>query len=275
MLMLESALADPWTALGVGVGVEAETSLGVGLGLGLGVPVAIGGEITPGSLLGAYRRGLFCQPRTDPEQIELNRALYEPDVRSGDIPVLPGGGDPYALLWWSPPVRYVIPADGVRLGRTSRRAIRACGWTTSVDTDFDAVITACRGEREPRWITDELITALRTLHAAAWVRTIEVRDGDRLVGGLFGCALDGVFVMDSAFHIEPEAAKVAIADLARRTRAGRITLLDTQVRTEYTVRMGATAQPRDEYLARLGAQGNPGVISAGTSFARDLVPVVP
>jgi len=263
MSVLEAALADPWA--------DMQTVQGIGLGPGLGVPVAIGGHITAGALLGAYRGAIFCQPRSDPEQVALNRDLYEPDVRSGDIPVLPGDGDPYSVLWWSPPERYVIPVCGVRLGRTSRRALRSCTWTTTVDADFEGVLAACRGEREPRWITDDLIAALRELHAAGWARSVEVWDGDRLIGGLFGCALAGVFVMDSAFHREPEAAKVAIADLARRAAGNGIRLLDTQVRTEYTVRMGAFPLPRAEYLAHLSADDGPGVIDTHAGTVQDLL----
>lgn len=259
MRLLESVSSDPWQDIEVGPG--------------LGAPVAIGGQITADSLLGAYRRAMFCQPRTDPEQIALNRSLYSPDVSSGDIPTLPGDGDPYAALWWSPQVRYVIPTNEVRLGRTSRRTLRNSAWTTTVDTDFDGVIRACRGEREPRWLTDELISALRELWGARWVRTVEVWDDTRLVGGLFGCALAGVFIMDSAFHVEPEAAKVAIADLGRRAAGGGITLLDTQVRSEYTVRMGAREMPRDEYLERLKVYGGQGTVDARPGYARDLVAV--
>ena len=263
MLVMETELADPWS--------DTQPIQGVGLGLGLGVPVAVGGRVTAGALLGAYRRAIFCQPRSDPGQIAMNRDLYGPDVRSGDIPVLPGDGDPYSVLWWSPLDRYVIPVGGVRLGRTSRRALRTCTWTTTVDADFEGVLSACRGEREPRWITDDLVAALRDLHAAGWARSIEVWDGERLVGGLFGCALAGVFVMDSAFHVEPEAAKVAIADLARRAAGHGISLLDTQVRTEYTVRMGAFALPRAAYLARLAGDGGPGVIDTRVGSAQDLL----
>jgi leucyl/phenylalanyl-tRNA---protein transferase len=257
MSLLTHVSTDPW--------------LGTELGSGLGAPAAVGGQITAGSLLGAYRRGIFCQPRTDPGQIALNHTLYAPDVDAGDIPVLPGDGNPYATLWWSPPVRYVIPVDDVHLGRSSRRTLRGSVWTTSMDTDFDGVITACRGEREPRWITDELVNALRQLWEARWVRTIEVWNGSHLVGGLFGCALAGVFIMDSAFHTEPEAAKVAIADLGRRACAGNISLLDTQVRTEYTVRMGAREMHRAEYLRRLDVHGGQGQVEAGIGRAQDVL----
>jgi leucyl/phenylalanyl-tRNA---protein transferase len=261
MLQLERVSADPWLDVEVGPGFAA--------------PVAIGGRITAESLLGAYHRAMFCQPRTDPEQIELNRMLYSPDVSSGDIPILPGDGDPYSTLWWSPQTRYVIPAAEVRLGRTSRRSLRNSTWTTTVDTDFEGVIAGCRADREPCWLTGGLVSALRDLWEAGWVRTIEVWDGARLIGGLFGCALAGVFIMDSAFHLDPEAAKVAIADLGRRTAGGGISLLDTQVRTEYTVRMGAREMPRDEYLDRLDVYKGQGAVDGGLGYARDLLAATP
>ncbi|HEY3871337.1 MAG TPA: hypothetical protein VGM10_23455 [Actinocrinis sp.] len=244
----------------------------VELGFGLGAPVAIGGRLTPERLLAGYHRALFCQSRTDAGEIETNRALYGPDVRAGDITVLPGDADPYSLLWWSPEVRYVMRVDEVCLGRTSRRTLRTSTWTTTVDADFDGVIAGCRGDREPCWITDELVAALRVLRNRGWVRTVEVWDGDRLVGGLFGCALDGVFVMDSAFHVEPEAAKAAIADLARRLAPGGTTLMDAQVKTDYTVRMGAHAMPRHEYLDCIGTSRASGALVGGTHAVRDLVP---
>jgi len=254
-------LDDPWT--------------GVRLGDGYGVPVAIGGELTPGAILGAHRRAVFCQARSDPQQITESKAIYTPDVTAGDVPVLPGSGpgSPYAILWWSPAVRYVIRPDRVHLGRTLRRSIRGSGWHTTLDQDFDGVMAGCRGDREPRWMTDELIGALHVLADAGCVHTVEVWDRGDLVGGLFGCAVGGVFVMESAFHRVPGAAKVAVADLACRVAGSGITLLDTEVKSDYTVRMGAFAMPRDDYLAHLRARARPGAIHSGRRDVRDLLDV--
>lgn len=252
-------LTDPWT--------------GVQLGDGYGVPVAIGGDLTPGAILGAHHRAVFCQARSDQRQITESEATYAPDVSAGDIPVLPstGMGSPYGILWWSPPVRYVIPPASVRLGRSLRRSIRDSDWHTTLNTDFDGVMAGCRGDREPRWMTDDLIEALRVLATAGWVHTIEVWDGSDLIGGLFGCAVGGVFIMESAFHRAPDAAKVAVADLASRVAGGSITLLDTEVKSDYTVRMGAFAMSREDYLARLRARNGPGVVRGGRRAARDLL----
>ena len=242
----------------------------VELGSGIGVPAVIGGELTPQALQGAYRRGLFCQPRCAPEQIARNEAMYGPDVRAGHIPVLPGSGSPYATLWWYPSARYVIPADGIRIGRTLRRTIRNSGWTTTLDADFDGVIAGCRGDREPRWITDELVAVQRALRDAGWTRTIEVWDGGQLIGGLYGCIVGRAFILDSAFRLRPDAAKVAIAAAGHRAAAGGFALLDAQVRTEYTVRMGASPMPRADYLAELRRRADPGTLPGGVLPAASL-----
>ncbi|MEV3853179.1 leucyl/phenylalanyl-tRNA--protein transferase [Streptomyces sp. NPDC050095] len=232
------------------------------LGSGLGVPVAVGGDLTAESVLAAHLRGVFCLPRSETSDIADNEATYAPDVEAGDIRLLPCASNPYSILWWSPHMRYVIPTAELALGRTTRQALRPRPWTTTVNADFDGVLNACRGTRRPRWITEPLMSSLRELRQDGWAKSIEVWDGDQLVGGLFGLALNRVFVMSSAFHRQPNAAKAAMADLARRTAAGNIRLLDAQVRTEYTVRLGSRAIPRAEYLQWLDpAERDPGILA--------------
>lgn len=256
MTAIAPRLADPWS--------------GIELGPAIGVPAAIGGELTPQTLMAAYHRGLLCQPRSDPAEISRNEVAYGPDVRAGHIPVLPGAGNPYALLWWSPHDRYVIPAERIHIGRTLRRAIRDCSWTTTVDADFAGVMAGCRGHREPRWLTDELIAVHEALRSQGKTRTVEVWEGSRLIGGLFGRSLGKVFIMDSAFHVKPHASKVAIADLSRRAAAAGYALLDAQVRTEYTIQLGAVPISSREYLAQL-RHADPGVIDTGARAAYSLL----
>ncbi|MEU5161180.1 leucyl/phenylalanyl-tRNA--protein transferase [Streptomyces sp. NPDC020875] len=245
----------------------------IALGHGLGIPAAIGGDLTPESVLNAHLRGVFCLPRSAPEDIADNEATYSPDVQAGDIPLLASTTNPYSTLWWSPPTRYVLPTSEVTLGRTVRRTIRAHHWTTSVNEDFEGVLEACRGSRKPRWITPALTDSLHVLHDQGWIHSIEVWEDNHLIGGLFGFALHKVFVMSSAFHTRPDAAKIAIADLARRTTAGSIRLLDAQVKTDYTLRLGARGIPRDEYQQWLTpAQPEPGRLTTGREHAGCLLP---
>jgi leucyl/phenylalanyl-tRNA--protein transferase len=236
-------LPDPWRA--------------VTLGAGLGVPVAIGGEITPAAILWAYRRGLFCQPRSVPAEIAEYESLYGVDVRAGDVPVLSGDGNPYAVTWWSPRIRYYIPVAGIKINRSLRATLRRCGWTATADLAFDRVITACRNDRSPTWLTDELVSAMCTLHADGWAHSVEVWEADDLVGGLFGCAIGKAFVLDSGFHCRPDAVKAAVIDLASRCAAAGLEILDTQVRSEYTIRLGATSMRREEYLSYVAGGSHP------------------
>lgn len=222
------------------------------LGEGLGVPVAIGGELTPGALAGAHRRAIFCMPRSDERQIAENESLYGPDVAAGDIPLLPSDDNPYRLLWWSPAVRYVIFPGALRIGRSARRSIRCSAWTTTLDQYFDGVMTGCRDGREPRWMTDELIQALSALAYAGYVHTVEVWEASELVGGVFGFSAGGVLVMESMFHRRPDAAKIAVVDMAVRAADAGYSLLDTEVKSDYTVRMGAVPLPRADYLKHIG-----------------------
>ncbi|MFF2013143.1 leucyl/phenylalanyl-tRNA--protein transferase [Streptomyces sp. NPDC058195] len=241
------------------------------LGMGLGVPVAIGGDLSPESLLAAHHHGVFCLPRSEADDLAEAEATYSPDVQTGDIPVLPSTANPYGTQWWSPYLRYVIPTDEIRLGRTVRKKIRGSSWTTRVNEDFTGVLDACRGDRKPRWITETLVDCLKDLHQDGWVKSIEVWEGGDLIGGLFGFALDQVFVMSSTFSRRPHAAKIAIADLARRTDLGNIRLLDAQGHNDYTVSVGARGIPRAEYLQRLGPAGPPGVLDEQPADARRLL----
>jgi|SRR5579875_522973 len=241
------------------------------LGLGLGVPAALGGQISPESLLGAQRRAIFCQPREDQADIDLNKQIYAPDVKAGDIPILSGGIDPYATLWWSPATRYVIPVEQVRVGRSLRRTLRTCNWNTSLDRDFNGVIAGCREGRSPRWITDQMVAGLRTLHQSGWVHTAEVWDREDLIAGVFGYAIGSVFVMESSFHRKRDAGKVAIVDLACRSRAGGLALLDFEVESEYAVGLGACPLAREDYLRYLQTSSAPSVLDANVEHVSRLI----
>ena len=102
-------------------------------------------------------------------------------------------------------------------------------------------------------MTDELIDALRALAAANLVHTVEVWAGDELVGGLFGVTIGAVFIMESGFHCRRDAGKVAVADLASRLAGAGFTLIDTELKNDYLVEMGAFAMPRAEYFTHLHA----------------------
>ncbi|MFC5662278.1 leucyl/phenylalanyl-tRNA--protein transferase [Kitasatospora misakiensis] len=237
-------------------------------------PAAFGGDLAPGTLLAAYRHGLFPLPAADDYASAFNEARHEEAVLAGRITLLPGSGsgsgsgsgtgtgtddaDPYALAWWSPDPRPVLAADGVRLGRKLSRMLRnRLEWWTTADTAFEEVLAACAEGRQPPWLTADLREALVGLHRLGAAHSAEVWEGGELVGGVFGVAAGPVLSLDSMFHRRPDAARVAVADLAARFDAAGGRLLDAQWDSPHVRSLGATPQPRARYLAALtdGAGG--------------------
>lgn len=220
-------------------------------------PVAFGADLRPDLLLAAYRCGLFPVPAADEYAAAFNEARWE------GAPLLPGAGpDPYALAWWSPDPRPVLATDGVRLGsRLARRLRNRPSWWTSADRAFERVVTACAEGREPPWLTAELRVVLAELHRRGQAHSVEVWEDGDLVGGVYGVRAGPVLSLDSMFHRRPDAARVAVADLARRFAAAGGRLLDAQWDSPHVRSLGAVPMARAQYLLRLAAAGVPGPLS--------------
>jgi leucyl/phenylalanyl-tRNA--protein transferase len=188
--------------------------------------VGIGADLEPGTILAAYRQGLFPMP-----------------VRR-----------PRALAWWSPDPRGVVPLDGLRVSRSLRKA--CARFEVRVDTAFDDVITACADPRRPHgWIDRKVQEAYRRLHRLGWAHSVETWTAEgELAGGLYGIAIGGLFAGESMFHHRADASKVALVGLVERLRAGPAgddALLDVQWTTDHLVSLGAVDVARPDYLARL------------------------
>ncbi|MEZ5181397.1 MAG: leucyl/phenylalanyl-tRNA--protein transferase [Acidimicrobiales bacterium] len=190
--------------------------------------VAVGADLEPGTLLAAYRSGLFPMP-----------------IRRGR-----------AVGWWSPDPRGVLPLDGLRVSRSLRKA--CARFEIRIDTAFDEVIEACADPRRPHgWIDRRIRAAYRTLHDLGWVHSVEAwTDDGRLAGGLYGVAVGGLFAGESMFHRETDASKVALVALVDLLRAGAAAeagaaLLDVQWTTDHLRSLGAVDLPRSAYLTRL------------------------
>jgi leucyl/phenylalanyl-tRNA--protein transferase len=215
-------------------------------------PVAFGHELSPEGLLAAYRSGLYPFPTDSLEHQLLNELTYESDVDSGRIALLAGSGEPYAVAWWSPDPRPLIHTDRAHLQRSLRQRLRnQLDWTTTMDVCFDRVVHQCRAGRSRRWLTDELVAGLRGLHDRGHAHSVEVWDGDALVGGAFGVHIGAVFSADSQFTVRSGAAGVAIADLAQRFAEVGGLAIDVQHDGEHVRRLGARPVPRSRYLALL------------------------
>jgi leucyl/phenylalanyl-tRNA--protein transferase len=186
--------------------------------------VAVGGTLHPDTLLSAYRAGIF-----------------------------PWSSDP-ALTWWSPDPRAIFDLTSYRPHRSVGKTARRCGWRFAVDRDFEGVMRRCAEatpERPATWITDDFISSYAELYRRGHAHSIEVYEGDELVGGLYGVTIGGFFGGESMFHRRADASKAAVGYLVERLRAGGFTLLDAQMPTPHLARIGAVSIPRAEYLHRL------------------------
>jgi leucyl/phenylalanyl-tRNA--protein transferase len=188
--------------------------------------VAIGADLEPGTLLAAYRRGLFPMP-------------------SGSR------GDP--VHWFCPVRRGVLPLGLLRVSRSARRARR--DFEIRVDTAFADVVAGCADPSRPAgWIDREIASAYLRLHELGWAHSVEAWQDGRLAGGLYGVSIGGLFAGESMFHRVRDASKVALAALVdglTDEHADR-RLLDVQWLTPHLASLGAVEVPRATYLRLLG-----------------------
>ena len=231
-------------------------------------------DLSPASVLGAYRRGIIPLPTSDEYFRTLNEFRYEDEVAAGTIALVGDeAADPYWAAWWSPDPRPVIGAGDVHLGRNVRKRLRRDALTTTANTAFEEVAEACREGREPRWLTDPLLETLIDLHRAGWAHSFEVWRGDELVGGAMGIGLDGVISGDSLFGRQPGAAAIAVADMSDRLSAARGVLIDAQWDGPLLRSLGAPPMPRERYLALLDRPPEPVSLPTDRRPAERLLPV--
>lgn len=188
-----------------------------------------GGDFLPGTIVTAYRQGIFPWPHPDAER-----------------------------LWFSPNPRAIIPIDGLHISRRLGRTIRAGRFRITVDAAFAPVMRGCaEGRPEGTWITPALLASYTALHELGHAHSVEVwaEDG-KLAGGLYGVAVGAMFGAESMFHTQRDASKVAMAALLQHARTIGVQLIDVQVLTPHTASMGAIEIARTDYLARLGQAVN-------------------
>src|SRR5438477_1434728 len=180
-------------------------------------------EITPEVLLKAYACGIF------------------PMAESADDP---------ALYWIEPEKRGIIPLGRFHVPARLARTVRSDHFTVLIDRDFNGVLDGCaepQPGRQRTWINARIRTLYRKLHERHHCHSIEVYDGDDLVGGLYGVTLGRAFFGESMFHRARDASKVALVHLVARLRAGGFKLLDTQFVTDHLKSFGAFEVPRRQY----------------------------
>jgi len=160
--------------------------------------------------------------------------------------------DTNELFWVEPRNRAIIPLNAFHLSRSLRRRLRSGRFLLTHDRDFSGVISAC-ADREETWINAELERAMIALHGSGHANSIEVWEGDALVGGLYGVKLGRAFFGESMFSRRTDASKVALASLVARLKVGNFSLLDCQFMTDHLASLGAISIPRESYVALLAA----------------------
>lgn len=168
--------------------------------------------------------------------------------------IFPMAHDDGGIYWYDPDPRAILPLDAVHVSRRLARTVRNGRFEIRVDHAFRAVMELCAtpaADRESTWISPELIDVYTTLHQLGFAHSVEAWRDDRLVGGLYGVAIRGLFAGESMFSRETDASKVALVHLVERLRRGGFQLLDTQFITGHLARFGAIEVSREEYQERL------------------------
>ena len=187
--------------------------------------LAAGGDLKPARLLAAYERGVF--PWYSAQQ---------------------------PILWWSPDPRMVLFPEEFHCSRSLTKTLRNGPFSSRVDGDFGATIRACAAPRRSgpdTWLNPDMIASYEQLHELGFAHSVETYDGGRLVGGLYGIGLGGVFFGESMFSLERDASKVALARLVEECRARDIRVIDCQVASGHLASLGAREVSRAQFVALL------------------------
>ena len=179
--------------------------------------------LTPALLLRAYAMGVFpmAESRDDPK-----------------------------IHWVDPRKRGIFPLNSFHISRSLSRHIRQSKYTIRTNSDFSGVVQGC-ADREETWINPEIFRLYTDLHDLGFAHSLEVWDGNSLIGGVYGVAIGAAFFGESMFSRRTNASKTALAYLIHRLNAGGFTLFDTQFLTPHLASLGAVEIPRAEYRRRL------------------------
>ena len=188
--------------------------------------VALGGELSVGNLLRAYRQGIFPWPM-----------------------------EGWPMPWFCPEERAILEFNELHVPRRLARLSKQSPFRFTIDRDFAGVVRACaraaRPEGEGTWITPQVARAYTELHRAGYAHSVEAWEGETLVGGLYGVDAGGAFGGESMFYLRPNASKLALLHLIEHLRARGLNWLDVQVMSPHMAALGARFVGRDEFLAKL------------------------
>jgi leucyl/phenylalanyl-tRNA--protein transferase len=183
--------------------------------------LAVGGDLSAERLLHAYQRGIF--------------PWYE-------------DGEP--ILWWAPNPRAVLFPSQLHVSRSLQKFLNKSSWTISVNRCFQEVVAACAELTEQRsatWISSDIALAYTNLHRMGYAQSVEVFDGEELVGGLYGVTLGRIFFGESMFSRQTNASKVALHSLCSKVHFPDLALIDCQMPNPHLESLGMSLIPRVEF----------------------------
>lgn len=168
---------------------------------------------------------------------------------SGIFPMAESRDDP-EIFWVDPRLRGVLPLDGFHISRSLAREMRRSTWTVRLNSDFSGVVDGC-ADRADTWINAEIYRLYSALHRSGHAHSVEIWDGVRLVGGVYGVALGAAFFGESMFSRRTNASKMALAAAVDHLLRTGFTLFDTQFITPHLASLGAVEITRARYQSQL------------------------
>jgi leucyl/phenylalanyl-tRNA---protein transferase len=192
--------------------------------------VAVGGDLEPERLLLAYSLGIFPWYNEEEEPI----------------------------LWWSPDPRMVLFPDELKISKSMRPYFNQNKFRVTYNQDFKGVMQNCMlnkrdGQSGGTWITESLIKSYSALFEMGHAQSVEVWDGDDMVGGLYGIRLGEVFFGESMFAKVPNASKFGFISFVKRLITEGVKLIDCQQETPHLTSLGGRVISRDDFYKILNA----------------------
>ena len=165
--------------------------------------------------------------------------------------MFPMADESETIQWLAPDPRAIIELDDFKVSRSLRAVARRGEFTMTIDRAFEETMAACANRAGGTWISGEIAAAYTRLHRVGFGHSVEVWQGEELVGGLYGVSIGGAFFGESMFHRVSDASKVALAHLVQRMRDRGMVLLDVQFMTDHLRSVGASEIPKHVYERRL------------------------
>lgn len=168
--------------------------------------------------------------------------------------VFPMAHDDGEIYWYNPDPRAILPLDTFHIPRRLRRTAKKQPYDIVIDRDFRGTMLACAEPapgRESTWINETILESYCLLNQYGYAHSVEVYDGARLVGGLYGVSLRGLFAGESMFSRATDASKLALVALVEHMKRRGFGLLDVQFQTDHLTQFGVIEIAQDEYRNRL------------------------